>query len=259
MPDVLRGSIERVTYYNAETNYCVLRLRPEQLQLGRDQLVTVVGAMPEVQPGESVRLEGEWTSHPKFGRQFRADTVTQVRPASVEAIKRYLGSGMIKGVGPVTAKRIVEHFGAETLDILDRTPRRVLEVPGVGQHRARMIGDAWVEQQQIKEVMLFLQGHGITTGLAVKIYKTYGDQAIAIVSRDPYRLAKDIFGIGFRTADKIAQDLGLPADAPARIAAGIAFALNEATDNGHVFLPRDTLIENAAAILGLDPAPVEAL
>lgn len=259
MPDVLRGSIERVTYYNAETNYCVLRLRPEQLQLGRDQLVTVVGAMPEVQPGESVRLEGEWTSHPKFGRQFRADTVTQVRPASVEAIKRYLGSGMIKGVGPVTAKRIVEHFGAETLDILDRTPRRVLEVPGVGQHRARMIGDAWVEQQQIKEVMLFLQGHGITTGLAVKIYKTYGDQAIAIVSRDPYRLAKDIFGIGFRTADKIAQDLGLPVDAPARIAAGIAFALSEATDNGHVFLPRDTLIENAAAILGLDPAPVEAL
>ncbi len=183
----------------------MLRLRPDQLLLGRDELVTVVGTMQELQPGESVRLQGEWTNHPRHGRQFRAEIVTQVRPATVEAIKRYLGSGLIKGVGPVTAKRIVEFFGADTLDVLDRTPGRVLEVPGVGNHRTKLIGEAWQAQQHIKEVMLFLQGHGITTGLAVKIYKQYGDQAIPIVSRDPYRLATDIFGIGFRTADKIAQ------------------------------------------------------
>jgi exodeoxyribonuclease V alpha subunit len=257
MSDTLTGSVERITYYNDETNYCVLRLRPDQLLLGRDDLVTVVGAMPELQPGENVRLQGEWTNHPRHGRQFRAEVVTQVRPASVEAIKRYLGSGLIKGVGPVTAKRIVEFFGAETLDVLDRTPGRVLEVPGVGNHRARLIGEAWQAQQHIKEVMLFLQGHGITTGLAVKIYKQYGDQAIPIVSRDPYRLATDIFGIGFRTADKIARDLGLPPDAPSRIAAGIIFALNDATDNGHVFLPRDELVEAAAAMLEVDPPIVE--
>jgi exodeoxyribonuclease V alpha subunit len=256
-PDSLTGSVERITYYNEETNYCVLRLRPDQLLLGRNDLVTVVGTMPELQPGESVRLQGEWTNHPRHGRQFRAEIVTQVRPATVEAIKRYLGSGLIKGVGPVTAKRIVDFFDKDTLDVLDRTPQRVLEVPGVGKHRSKLIGEAWKTQQHIKEVMLFLQGHGISAGLAVKIYKQYGDQAIPIVSRDPYRLATDIFGIGFRTADKIAQDLGLPPDAPGRIAAGIIFALNEATDNGHVFLPRDALVESAANLLQVEPDIVE--
>ncbi len=257
-PDTLTGSVERITYYNDETNYCVLRLRPDQLMLGRDQLVTVVGNMPELQPGESVRLQGQWMNHPRHGRQFRAEVVTTIRPASVEAIKRYLGSGLIKGIGPVTAKRIVEHFGEETLDVLDRTPERVLEVPGVGKHRARLIGEAWIEQQHIKEVMLFLQGHGISTGLAIKIYKQYGDQAIPIVSRDPYRLAADIFGIGFKTADKIAQDLGLPPDAPSRITAGIRYALSQATDDGNVFLPRDVLVERAAELLDVEADHVEA-
>jgi exodeoxyribonuclease V alpha subunit len=256
-PDTLTGSVERITYYSDETNYCVLRLRPDQLPLGRDDLITVVGAMPELQPGESVRLQGEWTNHPQYGRQFRAEMVTQVRPATVKAIERYLGSGLIKGVGPVTAKKIAEFFDKDTLDVLDRTPGRVLEVPGVGKHRAKLIGEAWQEQQHIKEVMLFLQGHGITSGLAVKIYKQYGNESIPIVSRDPYRLAADIFGIGFRTADKIAQDLGLPPDAPGRIAAGITFALNEATDNGHVFLPRDELVQAAAEMLEVDSPIVE--
>ncbi len=256
-PDTLDGTVERITYYNEETNYCVMRLRPHQLVLRGDQLVTVVGNMPEIQPGESVRIQGEWTSHPKHGRQFKADVVTQVRPATVEAIKRYLGSGLVKGVGPVTAKKIVDFFGKDTLDILDRTPNRLLEVPGVGKHRTGLIGKAWIEQQAIKEVMLFLQGHGISSGLAVKIYKHYGDQSISIVSKDPYRLAKDIFGIGFRTADKIARDLGLPPDSPARIGAGVAFALNNAGDDGHVFLPRHTLVDEAVSILEVDPALVE--
>jgi exodeoxyribonuclease V alpha subunit len=256
-PDVLTGSVERITYYSDESNYCVLRLRPDQLPLGRDQLVTVVGTMPELQPGENVRLQGEWTNHPRHGRQFRADVVTQVRPASVEAIQRYLGSGLIKGIGPVTAKRIVGFFGPETLDVLDRMPGRVLEVPGVGKVRAELIAEAWVQQQHIKDVMLFLQGHGISSGLAVKIFKQYGDQSIPIVSRDPYRLAQDVFGIGFRTADKIAQDLGLPPDAPSRIAAGIAYALGQASDDGHVFLPRDELVTSAAEMLTVAAEAVE--
>ena len=256
-PDTLTGSVERITFYSDETGYCVLRLRPHQLMLGRDQLVTVVGTMPELQPGESVRLQGEWSNHPQYGRQFRAEVVTQIRPADAEAIRRYLGSGLIKGIGPATAKKIVDTFGEDTLDVLDRTPDRVLEVEGVGQHRARLIAEAWVEQQHIKEVMLFLQGHGISTGLAVKIYKQYGDQAIPIVSRDPYRLAADIFGVGFKTADKIAQDLGLPADALARIAAGLTHILNEATNEGHVFLPRDALVTGAVELLGVETERVE--
>ncbi|MBN1201060.1 MAG: ATP-dependent RecD-like DNA helicase [Anaerolineae bacterium] len=256
-PDVLRGSVERITYYNEETDYCVLRLRPDQLQLGSEMLVTVVGNMPEPQPGESVRLEGQWTNHPRHGRQFRADTITQIRPASAEAIRRYLGSGLVKGVGPVTARRIVDFFGLETLDVLDRTPQRLREVPGVGKHRTSLISTAWVEQQQIKEVMLFLQGHGVSSALAVKIYKTYGDQAISIVSKDPYRLAQDIFGIGFRTADKIAQDLGLPPDAPGRIGAGVQYVLNNATDDGNVFLPRDALVEGATEMLSVESGVVE--
>jgi exodeoxyribonuclease V alpha subunit len=258
-PDTLDGSVERITYYNEDTSYCVLRLRPHQFRLGGgDQLITVVGTMPEVQPGESVRLLGAWTTHPKHGRQFRAENVTQIRPASAEAIRRYLGSGLIKGVGPVTARKIVDFFGNETLDILDRAPSRVLEVPGVGKHRAGLIAEAWAEQQHIKEVMLFLQGHGIQTGLAVKIYKQYGNESIPVVSRDPYRLARDIRGIGFRTADKIAQDLGLPHDSPNRIAAGIIFALNEASNDGHVFLPRDHMVETAAEMLELETDAVEA-
>ncbi|MBN1565753.1 MAG: ATP-dependent RecD-like DNA helicase [Anaerolineae bacterium] len=256
-PDSLTGSVERITYYSPETNYCVMRLKPEQLPLAHDTLVTVVGNMPELQPGETVRLQGTWTNHPKHGRQFKAEIVTQVRPATAEAIERYLGSGLIKGIGNVTAKRIVDFFGEETLDILDRMPKRVLEVPGVGKHRARLIGEAWQEQQHIKEVMLFLQGHHIPTGLAVKIYKTYGNESIPIVSRDPYRLSADIFGIGFRTADQIAQDLGLPEDAPSRIGAGIAHALNEATSEGHVFMPRDALVEAAAQMLEVPPEIVE--
>ncbi len=255
--DTLNGTVERITFYNPENNYCVLRLRPEQPPLGRNPLVTVVGAMPELQPGESVRLQGRWETHPKHGRQFCAEVVTRVRPATAEAIQRYLGSGLIKGVGPVTARRIVEHFGEATLDVLDRTPERVLEVPGVGKHRARLIAEAWAEQQAIKEVMLFLQGHGVSTNLAIKIYKHYGDQAIELVSRDPYRLAADIFGIGFRTADKIAQNLGLAPDSPQRIAAGLLYVLQTATDDGHVFLPRDKLVEQAAEALGVSPDAAE--
>src|SRR5512136_1743781 len=175
----LEGVVERITYYSDETGYTVLRLRPNKLPFGRaDTLFTVVGTLPELQPGESVRLTGAWTTHREHGKQFRADSVEQMAPATLEGLRRYLGSGLIKGVGEVTARRIVDHFGLHTLDILDKMPDRLQEVPGVGRHRTGLIIRAWAEQQKIKEVMLFLQTHRVSTTLAVKIYKTYGDSSI---------------------------------------------------------------------------------
>jgi len=248
MAEVLEGSVERVTYYSAETGYTVLRLAVP----GRADLVTVVGALPEVQPGERLRLEGVWTSHPQYGRQFKAERCEQVLPATAEGIRRYLGSGLVRGVGPVTAQRIVERFGADTLRILDQEPQRLHEVPGVGPKRAAAIAQAWVEQQQVRRVMLFLQEHGVTTGLAVKIYKTYGDEALRVVQEEPYRLARDIWGVGFKTADKIARDLGLPPDSPARIQAGVAYTLSQLADEGHVYAPEDELVAEAARLLEVE-------
>ena len=251
--DVLEGNVERITYYSDESGYCVMRLAPDQLRLGRrDQLATVVGTMPELQPGERVKLTGQWTTHPVHGRQFQAETVAQLRPATLEGIKRYLGSGLVKGVGKVTAKKIVDFFGLETLDVLDRTPERVIDVPGVGKHRASMIGKAWAEQREIKKVMIFLQGHGLNTSLALRIYKNYGDDSVTKVQEDPYRLVRDIHGIGFLTADKVARDMGLPMYAPTRMTAGLIYALNEATNNGHVYLPTEALLDQATELLEVE-------
>jgi len=248
----LEGSVERVTYYSGETGYAVLRLKVPR----RPDLVTVVGNLPEVQPGERLRLEGDWTTHPQYGRQFRAEHCEQVLPATVEGIRRYLGSGLVRGVGPVVAARIVARFGAETLEILDREPQRLREVDGVGPKRTAAIARAWEEQKEIRKVMLFLQSHGVTTGLAVKIYRAYGDDALEVVQEDPYRLARDIWGVGFKTADKIARDLGLPPDAPSRIQAGVAYALGRMADEGHVYVPQEDLVAEAARLLEVDDALV---
>jgi exodeoxyribonuclease V alpha subunit len=249
MTDRLQGSVERITYYNDENGYSVLRLDIE----GRSDLVTVVGNLPEVQPGESLRLEGRWTVHPQYGRQFKAEWCEQVLPASVEGIKAYLGSGMIKGVGPVTAQRIVQRFGVDTLQVLDEEPGRLREALGVGPKRAASIARAWEEQKHIREVMMFLQRHGVSTNLAVKVYKTYGDDALQVVQQDPYRLARDIWGVGFKTADKVARDLGLPQDAPSRVQAGVSYALSQLADDGHVYAPQEELVAKAATLLEVDP------
>jgi exodeoxyribonuclease V alpha subunit len=245
MSDQLRGIVERVTYYNEETGYSVVRLDVR----GQRDLVTVVGNLPEVQPGESLRLEGVWTTHQQYGRQFKVECCEQVLPATVEGIKKYLGSGLVKGVGPVTAARIVQRFGADTLRVLDEEPRRLREALGVGRKRAAAIAKAWEEQKHIREVMVFLSSHGVTTGLAVKIYKTYGDDALTVVQEDPYRLARDIWGVGFKTADKIARDLGLPPDSPSRVQAGVAYALSQQADEGHVYAPEPALTKEAAELL----------
>nr|MBN1228749.1 ATP-dependent RecD-like DNA helicase [Anaerolineae bacterium] len=250
----LEGTVERVTYYNEENGYSVVRIRPtSNLSLwsavDENGLITVVGYLPELNPGENLEIEGTWQTHTNYGRQLQAINVRQVAPATVEGIRRYLGSGLIKGIGPKTAERIVGHFGLETLDILDHDTDRLYEVDGVGPHRVRLITRAWAEQQEIKRVMLFLQSHKVSTSLAVKIYKNYGDAAIQLVEEDPYRLARDIFGIGFRTADQIAQNLGLTPDHPRRLEAGLVYTLNQAADEGHVYLPRQKLIAMAASLL----------
>ncbi len=251
--DTLRGTIERLTYHNEETGYTVAQLMPE----GQSYTVTVVGAMLGINVGESVLIAGEWMAHPQYGRQFKAETVRTLLPATIAGIERYLGSGLIKGVGPVTAKRIVRKFGTDTLQVIEETPARLHEVLGVGRKRVDLITRAWAEQQKIKEVMLFLQSHNVSTGLAVKIYKQYGDEAIAIVEADPYRLARDIYGIGFVTADKIARALGIAADAPDRVAAGVAYVLSQAADDGNVYLPAAELTVRASEMLEVSPALVE--
>ncbi len=254
MFDQIEGTVERVTYYSEETGYSVVRLNVQ----GRPDLVTIVGNLPEVNPGESLRLEGTWTTHVQYGRQFKAEKCEQILPATVEGIKRYLGSGLVKGVGPVTAARIVQRFGADTLRVLEEEPRRLREALGVGPKRAAAVSAAWEEQKHIREVMLFLQGHGVTTGLAVKIYKTYGDGALEVVQEDPYRLARDIWGVGFKTADKIARDLGLPPDAPSRVQAGVAHALGQLADAGHVYVPEEKLVADAAQLLDVSTDLVNA-
>jgi len=261
--DTLEGIVERITFYSEETGYTVLRLRPAGkpklgLAAGEDDLLTVVGNLPEVNPGESLRLEGVWTSHAQYGKQFKAEKCEQVLPASVEGIKRYLGSGLIQGVGPKTAAKIVKKFGADTLRVVDEEPRKLREVLGIGAKKAAIIELAWQQQKAIKNVMIFLQGHGVSTGLAVKIYKQYGDMAQEIVKNDPYRLARDIYGIGFKTADKIARQLGLPPDAPSRVEAGVAYALGELSEEGHVYSPVDQLTTTAAELLEVPPDLVSA-
>ena len=249
----LTGIIERFTYHNEENGYTVARLLPES----GGGIVTIVGNMLGVSVGESVELQGMWTHHAEHGRQFKVEDFRTVLPATVAGIEKYLGSGLIKGVGPVTAKRIVQRFGRQTLDMIENEPDRLSEALGVGKKRVEMIKQAWAEQRQIKEVMIFLQGHGVSTTLAVKIYKQYGDEAIGVLQTDPYRLQRDIYGIGFKTADKIAQALGIPHDSPERVAAGVAFVLSEQAEDGHVFAPRPDLVNAAAQLLEVEASKVE--
>ena len=258
MSDCLEGTVERVTFYSEETGYSVLRLRPRgQRAFAGHELVTVIGNLPEVNPGESLKLEGAWTHHASYGRQFRAELCEQVLPADAEGLKRYLGSGLIKGVGPVTAGRIVECFGADTLRILEEEPHKLTDAAGVGPKRAAGVAAAWQEQRGIRALMLFLQSHGVTTGLAVKIYKTYRDDALRVIQEDPYRLARDIWGVGFKTADKIAQNLGLPLDAPSRVQAGVAYALGELANEGHVYATHPDLLASVSELLQVSADLVE--
>jgi exodeoxyribonuclease V alpha subunit len=245
---VLEAVLERLTYVNEETGYTVAKVATSRS--GAD-LLTVVGSLLGAQPGESLCLRGRWSSHPKFGRQFEVESYTTVLPATIQGIQRYLGSGLVKGIGPVFAERIVAHFGLDTLEVIESEPGRLIEVPGLGPKRTAKITGAWQEQKAIKEVMIFLQGVGVSTSLAVRIFKRYADASISVVRNEPYRMAADVWGIGFKTADTIAQAVGIPHDSPERVKAGLQYTLSEATDSGHCYLPQPELAADAAKILGV--------
>ncbi len=246
---VLEAVLERITYVNEDTGYTIARVATERTGL---DLLTVVGPLLGAQVGESLRLTGRWVSHPRYGRQFEVHSYTTVLPATIQGIRRYLGSGLIKGIGPVMAERMVAHFGAGILAVIEEEPGRLIEVHGLGPKRTRKIAGAWEEQKAIKEVMVFLSGVGVSTSLAVRIYKKYAEASITIVKNEPYRLASEVWGIGFKTADTVAQAVGIPHDSPERIRAGLQYTLSQAADNGHCYLPQPNLITDATKILEVD-------
>jgi exodeoxyribonuclease V alpha subunit len=252
----LSGQIERITYANPENGYTIAQLKVK----GERRMVTVVGNLMEPMPGEVMEFQGRWKIHPKYGEQFEVEQYRTTMPSTVHGIKKYLGSGMIKGIGPVMAERIVGRFGRKTLDIIENNSERLMEIEGIGDKRIVMIKTAWDEQKEIRSVMMFLQSHQVSIGYAIKIFKTYGDRSIEIVTENPYQLATDIFGIGFLTADKIAANLGIAKDSSLRIRAGILYVLNELSNDGHLYYPYDGLMEQACKILEVTPEKViEAL
>jgi exodeoxyribonuclease V alpha subunit len=244
----LEGVLERITFASEENGFSVVQL----VVPGKRDLVTAVGAMLGAQPGESLRLTGWWVTDKKYGEQFKVESFLTVKPATLVGIEKYLGSGLVKGVGKVMASRLVAHFGLATLDVIDATPARLLEVEGIGRVRSQRITRAWAEQREIRQVMVFLQSHGVSTTYAVRIYKHYRHQAIAVVKQNPYRLALDIFGIGFKTADAIAAKLGISPTSPQRAEAGVLHVLGEASSEGHVWLPREALVKQAVEVLAIE-------
>jgi exodeoxyribonuclease V alpha subunit len=243
--EVLAGLVERVTFHNAENGFCVLRLKAR----GHRELVTTVGHAAVISPGEWVTASGEWVNDRTHGQQFKARFMRTSAPTSIDGIEKYLGSGMIRGIGPVYAKKLVRAFGEKVFDTIEAEPERLREVTGIGPVRAKRITDAWAEQKVVREIMVFLHSHGVGTARAVRIYKTYGADAVQVMSENPYRLARDIRGIGFKTADAIAMKLGIEKTAMIRVRAGISYALTEAMDEGHCGLPTEELIPLAVELL----------
>jgi exodeoxyribonuclease V alpha subunit len=244
----LKGQIERITYSNDETGYTIAKVKVYGLR----DLVTVVGNLLAPTPGEILKMQGEWATHPKYGEQFRVVHYKSLVPASVYGIEKYLGSGFIKGIGPVMAKRIVKTFGKETLDVIEQEIEKLTEVEGIGKKRVEMVRKAWADQKEIRGVMLFLQSHGVSSSYATKIFKTYGQEAIEVVQENPYRLATDIFGIGFLTADRIAEKLGFAKDSELRAEAGILYVLHQLADDGHVYYPLEPFLTKCQEILEVD-------
>jgi exodeoxyribonuclease V alpha subunit len=251
--------IERVTFHNAENGYSVVKVSPlEAKSRAKGDVITVLGAFTNPIVGESLRCHGQWVKHPQYGSQFKLLRYETLRPATAVAIEKYLGSGMVKGIGPVMAKRIVDKFGKDALDVIETAPEKLTGVSGIGEKRIGMITAAWEEQKEVRAIMLFLQGHGVSPTYAVKIYRTYKERSIEVVEQNPYQLATDIWGIGFKSADKIAQNIGIAPDSAERLQAGLIYVLNQEMDNGgHCFLSEDALIEAACKILSTEEMPIE--
>ena len=245
----LEGVLERVTYADPGSGWTVASLQPQD----SGAAVTIVGNLAGLRPGESVRLEGAWENDRRYGRQFRVRAFHPLPPTSLAAIEKYLASGLVHGVGPVLARRLVQQFGASTLEVLEREPERLSAVRGLGKVRARAIRAAWKEQRHLQEIALFLQSHALGSHYALRLFRTYGERAVDVLRQDPYRLAREVTGIGFRSADHVARSLGLPHDAAPRLEAGVLHVLDHATDEGHCFLPRPALVARATQLLA--PAP----
>jgi exodeoxyribonuclease V alpha subunit len=251
--EVLAGLVERVTYHNAENGFCVLRIKAR----GHRELVTVVGHAATIAAGEWITAAGEWVNDRTHGQQFKTRFMRTSAPTSIDGIEKYLSSGMIRGIGPVYAKKMVKAFGEKVFDIIEAEPDRLREVDGIGPVRAQRITAAWAEQKIVREIMVFLHSHGVGTARAVRIFKTYGADAVQVMTENPYRLARDIRGIGFKTADAIAMKLGIEKTAMIRVRAGISYALTEAMDEGHCGLPTEELTPLAVELLEVDTGLVQ--
>jgi len=249
----ISGSVERVTFHSEESGFCVIRIKVK----GKRELVTVIGSAASITPGEFVECVGTWHNDKTHGLQFKTTHLKTVPPSTLEGIEKYLGSGMVKGIGPHFAKVLVKAFGVDVFTVIEETPERMLSLPGIGKKRTDKVTAAWAEQKAIREIMVFLQSHGVGTGRAVRIYKTYGDEAIIKVSENPYRLALDIHGIGFKTADVIAGRLGIAPDSLIRAQAGVRHVLQELSGDGHCAAPHDTLIKESVKLLEIDEAILE--
>src|ERR1035437_6400077 len=243
--EVLAGVVERVTFHNAESGFCVLRIKAR----GHRDLVTVVGHAATISAGEWATASGEWVNDRTHGQQFKALFIRTSAPTSLDGIEKYLGSGMIRGIGPVYAKKMVRAFGERVFDVIEAEPDRLREVTGIGPMRAKRITDAWAEQKIVREIMVFLHSNGVGTARAARIYRTYGAEAVQVMTENPYRLARDIRGIGFKTADAIAMKLGVDKTAMIPVRAGISYALTEAMDDGHCGLPTADLVPLAEELL----------
>lgn len=252
--EVLSGLIERVTFHSAESGFCVLRVKAR----GHRDLVTVVGHAAIISAGEWVTASGEWVNDATHGLQLRARFLKTSEPTSREGIERYLGSGLIRGIGPVYAKRLVALFGTDVFDVIEASPARLREVGGIGPKRMARITAAWADQKVIREIMVFLHEHGVGTARAVRVFKAYGTSAVQLMTENPYRLARDVRGIGFKTADVIAGKLGIEPTAMIRVRAGISFALSEATGQGHCGLPVEELVSLAERLLEVPSPLIEA-
>jgi exodeoxyribonuclease V alpha subunit len=254
MADALSGVIERITFHNLDNGYCVLRVHAR----GQRDLVTVVGHLSQAVAGEYVEASGEWVTDRNHGLQFKAAELRTTPPHTTEGVAKYLGSGLVKGIGPKYARKIVDVFGDKTLDVIDRSPAYLSQVKGIGPKRIERIREGWQEQKHVRSIMVFLQSYGVGTARAVRIYKTYGETAIEQVRANPYRLSADIWGVGFRTADELAMKLGIPRDSPLRARAAVRHVLQEAASNGHVGLPEPLVVEQTAALTQIDAQSVEA-
>ncbi len=246
----LEGCVERITFQSEDTGYTILQLDSGDY----DDPVTVVGEMPAIFVGENMRFQGLWTQHQKYGKQFKAQRFEKVRPTTIIGLQRYLASGMIKGVGPITARRLIRAFGQDVIHVIEKEPERLLEIPLIGKSKRDEIVASWQEHKGIQNVMIFLQEHDVSTGYAVKIYKRYGAAAVDIVQENPYQLAEDVWGIGFKIADQLARKLGIEKEYPARLQAGLLYALQRAVDDGHVYMPQQELVQRAAELLEVPAA-----